>query len=157
MKLMIMMSIIISIMFLFTKHPMSMGFNLLMQTLFISLITGILSINFWYSYMLFIVMVGGMLVLFIYMTCVASNEKFSMPKMTITVLIIGMVNIITYKSNLTSLVSEMKISQWNQSLVKFFLFPQGTISLLMMIYLFLALIAVVKITKIEMGPLRSKM
>nr|ALI86981.1 NADH dehydrogenase subunit 6 [Cryptolestes turcicus] len=54
----------ISLMFMFLNHPLSMGLMLLLQTICISILSGIMMINFWYSYMIFLIMIGGMLVLF---------------------------------------------------------------------------------------------
>jgi NADH-ubiquinone oxidoreductase chain 6 len=54
-----------------------MGLVLLIQTLIVALLTGVLASSFWFSYILFLVFLGGMLVLFIYVTRLASNEMFS--------------------------------------------------------------------------------
>nr|QUE43180.1 NADH dehydrogenase subunit 6 [Luciola singapura] len=151
--------------FMFITHPLSMGMILLMQTLLISMWTGSLSTNFWYSYILFIVMVGGMLILFIYMTSVASNEKFSYSKILLmfmmTLLIISMIMMIKdqFSFSLNSMNSEM-INFKNKflfklSLNKFYMFPMMLISLSVIIYLLIALIAVVKITSLKNGPLRK--
>nr|YP_010411466.1 NADH dehydrogenase subunit 6 [Sambus femoralis]URN73112.1 NADH dehydrogenase subunit 6 [Sambus femoralis] len=155
MKIMLMMSMIITIMFIMTKHPISMGFNLLAQSMMIALLTGIFSMNFWYSYILFIIMVGGMLVLFIYMTCVASNKKFSLIKVKPMLGIMLTCMLISIKMDLLTIMTEEKNENWINSLIKFFTFPHSLILVSMMIYLLLTLIATVKITKIEMGPLRK--
>nr|YP_010411414.1 NADH dehydrogenase subunit 6 [Agrilus sichuanus]URN73060.1 NADH dehydrogenase subunit 6 [Agrilus sichuanus] len=160
-------SILISISFLFTKHPLSMGFNLLVQTIMISLITGMLNYNFWYSFILFLIMVGGMLILFIYMTSVASNEKFSfsIPMMMIlssSFLIIIMSSYlleptITSTEVMTSMTQQFNSQiKWNYSLSKFLSYPQNLKLIMLMSYLFLALVAIVKITSIKHGPLRIK-
>lgn len=57
-------------------HPLAIGLALLMQTLFIALSTGLVAPSFWFSYILFLVFLGGMLVLFIYVASLASNEIF---------------------------------------------------------------------------------
>nr|AXS66296.1 NADH dehydrogenase subunit 6 [Staphylinoidea sp. 2 KM-2017] len=163
--MMLMSSIIISVMFTFMKHPLSMGILLLLQTIIISLISGLLMINFWFSYILFLIMIGGMLILFIYMTSVASNEKFKysnnlflMFLMLISILfilffnqdniIINMMNMNLESLNNTNLI--------NLNLNKYINFPFNLILLLLIIYLFITLIAVVKISDISLGPLRQK-
>nr|WHE42557.1 NADH dehydrogenase subunit 6 [Habroloma sp.] len=146
--------------FLLMKHPLSMGFNLLIQTIMIALMSGLMNYNFWYSYILFLVMVGGMLVLFIYMTSISSNEKFSFKKswmiMWIT-FIIMIVFLSKYSQELSNeLISWNQMNMnWKNSLNKYFMFPQNMMLIMLMIYLFITLIAVVKITKIEYGPLRN--
>nr|AML26079.1 NADH dehydrogenase subunit 6 [Staphylinidae sp. BMNH 1274254] len=159
---MLMMSLLLSMIFLIMNHPMSMGFILLLQTITISLITGMMKMNFWFSYILFLIMVGGMLILFIYMTSIASNEMFNysnksliMLMMLIFLMIMSkfiMDNyFILYNSNYYKIMFTL-----NMSLIKFFNYPSILIIMMMMIYLFITLIAIVKITKIEYGPLRQK-
>nr|DAA06218.1 TPA_exp: truncated NADH dehydrogenase subunit 6 [Drosophila persimilis] len=67
-----------SIIFLNMIHPLAMGLTLLIQTIFICLISGLMTKSFWYSYILFLIFLGGMLVLFIYVTSLASNEMFNL-------------------------------------------------------------------------------
>nr|YP_010538730.1 NADH dehydrogenase subunit 6 [Emarginoptyx trilucida]UYE92341.1 NADH dehydrogenase subunit 6 [Emarginoptyx trilucida] len=154
-----------TIMFMFISHPLSMGMILLMQTLLISMWTGFMSMNFWYSYILFIVMVGGMLILFIYMTSVASNEKFSFSK--INMFILSTMSLIITLSILTdqilnfinSMNSDLTIYNnmitFKLSLNKFIMYPMMMMSLTLIIYLLITLIAVSKITNIQSGPLRK--
>nr|YP_010926086.1 NADH dehydrogenase subunit 6 [Agrilus zanthoxylumi]WKF51815.1 NADH dehydrogenase subunit 6 [Agrilus zanthoxylumi] len=160
-------SFMISISFFFTKHPLSMGFNLLIQTILIALITGMLNLNFWYSFILFLIMIGGMLVLFIYMTSIASNEKFNFSMMMmITMISVMLIISITYY-NMEPNISNIEFSNymtyklinkesWMNSLTKFFMYPINLKLMMMISYLFLALVAIVKITLIKYGPLRTK-
>lgn len=53
-----------------------MGFVLLINVLLIGLILGVSSPSFWLVYVLILVLVGGLLVVFIYVTLLASNELF---------------------------------------------------------------------------------
>ncbi|YP_009270982.1 NADH dehydrogenase subunit 6 (mitochondrion) [Agrilus planipennis] len=167
MTLLLTMSIIVSMMFFFTKHPLSMGFNLLMQTIIVSVMTGMMNYNFWYSFILFLIMVGGMLILFIYMTSVASNEKFNLSmKMISMIMIMVIMMMIAYQliepsimtiETTTQLTQHMKTeNQWMMSLTKFLTYPQNLKLVMLMSYLFLTLIAVVKITMIKYGPLRTQ-
>jgi len=59
------------------KHPIAIGPILLIQTVIVCLIRGTTFKSFWFSYILFIIIIGGILVLFIYITRLASNETFS--------------------------------------------------------------------------------
>nr|AYQ18991.1 NADH dehydrogenase subunit 6 [Lampyridae sp. 2 ACP-2013] len=154
-----------TMMFMLISHPMTMGMTLLMQTILIAMWTGFLSMNFWYSYILFIVMVGGMLILFIYMTSVASNEKFSYSKtlmmIIMTMMIISILMTIKDQlfSSMNSMNSEMTTFKnkflFKLSLNKFYMHPMMLISISVIIYLLIALIAVVKITSLKSGPLRK--
>nr|WIL10221.1 NADH dehydrogenase subunit 6 [Stenocladius bicoloripes] len=150
--------------FTMTKHPMSMGIILLMQTITISALTGMMSLNFWYSYILFMILVGGMMVLFIYMTSVASNKKFKMStKMMLTMLMTFTIILMTNNkminpSNLNIDMNMMNIMvNYKMSMNKFMTNPVMTMFVFMIMYLLVTLIAVVKITKIKYGPLQMKM
>nr|UOU85107.1 NADH dehydrogenase subunit 6 [Nigrobaetis niger] len=75
-NLALIMLLLLSLVFMVLTHPISMGLMLILQTLLIGLITGLTNNYFWFSYILFLVFLGGVLVLFVYMTSLASNEKF---------------------------------------------------------------------------------
>nr|YP_010988559.1 NADH dehydrogenase subunit 6 [Medeopteryx maehongsonensis]WOR80703.1 NADH dehydrogenase subunit 6 [Medeopteryx maehongsonensis] len=159
------MMLTMTIMFMFISHPLSMGMILLIQTLLISMWTGFMSMNFWYSYILFIVMVGGMLILFIYMTSVASNEKFSFSKINMLItMTMSLIIIITMMTdNIYNVMNSMNsdllmyknLISFKLSLNKFIMYPMMMMSLTLIIYLLITLIAVSKITNIQSGPLRK--
>nr|YP_010119001.1 NADH dehydrogenase subunit 6 [Lycocerus asperipennis]QQY97884.1 NADH dehydrogenase subunit 6 [Lycocerus asperipennis] len=156
------MIIILSICPLFLSHPLSMGLNLLMQTILIAMISGIMSMNFWISYLLFLVMVGGMLILFMYMTSIASNEKFYFSKYLIIlipfmalILIIGLMNQNLIIKNLDSM-EYLNFSMYEMSPNKYFINNSKYILSMLIIYLFITLIAIVNISSNNFGPLRQK-
>nr|YP_011026071.1 NADH dehydrogenase subunit 6 [Arctolamia fruhstorferi]WQM87504.1 NADH dehydrogenase subunit 6 [Arctolamia fruhstorferi] len=168
MSLMFFMSIItLMFMFLFLNHPLSFGMVLLLQTTLISLITGMMNYNYWFSYIIFLVMIGGMLILFIYMTSIASNEKFkfSYKLLMLMILMITIFSMIvmmidSYFLNLHMMNSlnnqNSMMTNFNLSLNKYLYWPMNLIFYLMIIYLLITLIMVVKITNIKSGPLRQK-
>nr|UFR82874.1 NADH dehydrogenase subunit 6 [Jumnos ruckeri] len=153
-----------SLTIMFIKHPLSMGLTLLSQTITIALTLGMFNLNFWYSYIMFLIMIGGMLVLFIYMTSVASNEKFKFSiKMLTMIMIIFLISssffliIDHFMININNSYEETLTytSDYKLSLNKFLNMPLMFILLLMIVYLLITLIAVVKITNIKQGPLRQ--
>nr|YP_009434135.1 NADH dehydrogenase subunit 6 [Hycleus marcipoli]APB02788.1 NADH dehydrogenase subunit 6 [Hycleus marcipoli] len=158
------MNITLSILFMFMNHPLSLGLILLLQTTIISLVSGQLCLNYWFSYILFLILVGGMLILFIYMTSIASNEKFNLKIklylfLTIsmfTSLLVSLENQYMTDSYLKNELTSMETSNLNFSMIKFISFPMNLILLFMIIYLFIALIAIVKIIDRKQGPLRPK-
>lgn len=112
---------------------------------------------------------GGILVLFIYVTSLASNEIFNFSlKLTIYNILVFFISyfifffidkraIINYASN----HENEKIVEITNLLIENFLilnklynFPINIITILLIIYLFLTLIAAVKITNVFEGPLR---
>nr|AEZ55652.1 NADH dehydrogenase subunit 6 [Ptilodactylidae sp. MJTNT-2012] len=166
-SMLMLLSLMLTLIFPFLKHPMSMGMILLMQSTLISMTTGFFSYNFWFSYILFIIMIGGMLVLFIYMTSIASNEMFkysnkiAMIMITLSIMFMVMIHMEDqfFMNINTSNIDSMNFSKsvmFNLSLNKYLNFPSNILLFFMIIYLFITLIAVVKITNISYGPLRQK-
>nr|YP_009485640.1 NADH dehydrogenase subunit 6 [Tapeinus singularis]AVZ00776.1 NADH dehydrogenase subunit 6 [Tapeinus singularis] len=159
------MSMMISIMFMFMNHPLSMGLMLIIQTMLIALISGTMMNTFWFSYILLITMLSGALVLFIYMASVASNEKFNM---SITMMML------TSMTMITALVSFFLVDQlstnkmWSTSkkatleneqilsLIKMFNIHNMSLTILMISYLFFTMIAISYIVNTYEGPLRTK-
>nr|QXG19235.1 NADH dehydrogenase subunit 6 [Drosophila guanche] len=158
-----------SIIFLNMIHPLAMGLTLLIQTIFICLISGLMTKSFWYSYILFLIFLGGMLVLFIYVTSLASNEMFNLSiKLTLFSMMILILLLITSifmdKSYTTFFLMNNEMDsifnlnsyflENSLSLNKLYNFPTNLVTILLMNYLLITLIVVVKITKLFKGPLR---
>nr|AOY39718.1 NADH dehydrogenase subunit 6 [Scolytinae sp. BMNH 1043001] len=161
------MSLLFSTLFMFLSHPLTLGGTLLIQTIMVSLISGMMFMNFWFSFILFLIMIGGMMIMFMYMTSIASNEKFKTPNKKF-ILLSTMILLTTLTTFL------MMDNYWNpslqymilkntenvdshlSSLCKFFNWPNYVLSIMLMMYLLITLIAIVKIIDKKMGPLRQK-
>nr|QCC23944.1 NADH dehydrogenase subunit 6 [Bactrocera dorsalis]QCC23952.1 NADH dehydrogenase subunit 6 [Bactrocera dorsalis] len=163
-------TLISSLIFIQMNHPLAMGLMLLIQTLQICLITGLMAKSFWFSYVLFLIFLGGMLVLFIYVTSLASNEMFSLSMkltticmmiMLTTTLIAAFLDKMSTSSFIQNLEMQplynfnLTISENSLSLHNLYNYPTNFITILLMNYLLITLIAVVKITKLFYGPLRQ--
>nr|YP_009104448.1 NADH dehydrogenase subunit 6 [Callitettix braconoides]AFV32151.1 NADH dehydrogenase subunit 6 [Callitettix braconoides] len=166
MKLMIiMMFMFSSTLFLMMKHPLSSGFMLLMQTMLACMMNSMNSYSYWFSYILFIIFIGGMMVLFIYIASIASNEKFKFSMKTLVLMLMTMAIIISIDKNMLinfmnetlTYTKNLKVNNKEMmSITKMFNYPMMMLSMMSILYLLLTLIAVVKITDIEKGPLRMK-
>nr|AHG53580.1 NADH dehydrogenase subunit 6 [Drosophila yakuba] len=158
-----------SIIFFNMIHPLALGLTLLIQTIFVCLLSGLMTKSFWYSYILFLIFLGGMLVLFIYVTSLASNEMFNLSiKLTLFSMFIlffmFILSMIIDKTSITLFLmnNEMQsIIEMNSyftenslSLNKLYNFPTNFVTILLMNYLLITLIVVVKITKLFKGPIR---
>nr|YP_010627106.1 NADH dehydrogenase subunit 6 [Dierna strigata]WBK26797.1 NADH dehydrogenase subunit 6 [Dierna strigata] len=164
---------IISLFMMFLNNPLSMGLMILIQTLMVCLLSGMLIKTYWFSYILFLTFLGGLLVLFIYVSSIASNELFK-PSFNTKILllfsfffflIIQMLffnNLFwmnfSFNSDMNNFFSWIFINNENKiNLSKLYNNQTFMIMVMLIIYLFITLIAVVKITNIFYGPLRSKM
>lgn len=112
-----------------------------------------------------------MLVLFIYVTSLASNEIFSFSIkifiLSSLILFLSLISIFLMdnriianflRNNEIYSIIDIKsfINENTVSLNKLYNFPTNILTILLINYLFLTLIAVVKITNIYEGPLRPK-
>nr|YP_009351557.1 NADH dehydrogenase subunit 6 [Odontotermes longignathus]AQP29870.1 NADH dehydrogenase subunit 6 [Odontotermes longignathus] len=152
-------SMMTSMTFTQMKHPLAMGMMLLAQTMLVCLVSGMMYKSFWFSYILFMIMVGGMLVLFMYMTSLASNEMFSPSYKMITTaaamtpimmyMMPSMINNKEMNEHKTMMESEITTTttiMYNQIM--------GTMTILLATYMLLTLIVVVNIINVSKGPLR---
>nr|AND96162.1 NADH deshydrogenase subunit 6 [Euoniticellus fulvus] len=158
---MMMLMMMMSMLMVWMKHPLSMGLILLIQTINLSLYIGYYNVTYWFSYILFLIMIGGMLILFIYMTSVASNEKFN-PSMNLMILSITtftlwlslylIINPIYMKINYKNEIMQMNMI--NTMLTKYINFPNNYIYYLLIIYLLITMLVIIQITNFKMGTLR---
>nr|AXS65918.1 NADH dehydrogenase subunit 6 [Tenebrionoidea sp. 20 KM-2017] len=157
-------NITLSMGLIFLTHPLSVTLFLLGQTLLTSLMCNIMSSSAWFSYILFLIMVSSMLIIFIYMTSIASNEKFMMSPLLLVMMALILLtsllylyvlhNNLLFAPNSITSYSHINSLQYNTMLTKYFNFPMLIIVSMMIIYLLLALIATVKITDFKHGPIR---
>lgn len=111
---------------------------------------------------MFIIIIGGILVIIIYITRTVSNEKFKINlKIIVISIAICLITIISLDidinisiSSYDTLIINTKIK--NFSLNKFFREPIIKTTLIIISYLLVALVAIVKITEFKRGPLRQK-
>nr|WRQ18274.1 NADH dehydrogenase subunit 6 [Onukigallia onukii] len=159
MKLMLLKTMMmISMMSLMMKNPMSMGISLLMQTIVMITLMNKISSSSWFPMITFLMMIGGLMILFMYMSSIASNEKFKMNLKTTMMIIIMMILTDEMMMNMqTSENQSMMMSKSLESLSMNKLYSKTfTISMIMVIFLLLTMISISKMVKHYEGPLRSK-
>nr|YP_010384314.1 NADH dehydrogenase subunit 6 [Hemisquilla californiensis]UGW52178.1 NADH dehydrogenase subunit 6 [Hemisquilla californiensis] len=159
-------SMTFSLIFISLAHPLAMGMMLLLQTLLICATTALMNFYVWFSYILFLIFLGGMLVLFIYVTSLASNEMFQFSFKTLTfffiMLMLGMLLLLTdplmmdFKMGSSDMYYNLGDPHNNQMVLISNIYSSNTMmtTLFMILYLLLTLIVVVKITYTFLGPLR---
>nr|QXU57672.1 NADH dehydrogenase subunit 6 [Cherax setosus] len=160
---------IVSLAILFTtlSHPLSMGLTLLAQTILICIVSGLFNPSFWFSYILFLIFLGGMLILFIYVSSLASNEPFKMYFSSTLMVILSLSTaaplmlldpmLLTskfYNSSVLLLLNSSKINSIYLSTAPIYSSPWGPLTIFMISFLLLTLIVVVKIISVSSSPLR---
>nr|YP_001552162.1 NADH dehydrogenase subunit 6 [Nothopuga sp. 1 LP-2008]ABS71900.1 NADH dehydrogenase subunit 6 [Nothopuga sp. 1 LP-2008] len=133
--------------FMFINHPLIMMVIMIPATIMYAILLTNLMKTSWYSMVLILILIGAMLILFMYMASLSPNEMMNPPIFSPFILLLMMM---MYKHNMIQEPSTMM----NNSIKLFSQIQWGTTTMLV-IYLLLTMIVVVFITNINEGPLRS--
>nr|YP_010352976.1 NADH dehydrogenase subunit 6 [Tropostreptus austerus]UOF70459.1 NADH dehydrogenase subunit 6 [Tropostreptus austerus] len=136
--------------FPFMFHPMMMGITIIILTLTISMYMWLMLKSSWLAYILFLIFLGALLVLFIYISTLAPNEKFF--KMSYSPLFL--LPIITLFPMVSTTKDTNMVEMVSLPAMKIFSAPLTMMTLFMATYLLLVLFIVSKITLFKEGPLR---
>nr|YP_010625202.1 NADH dehydrogenase subunit 6 [Procambarus dupratzi]WBG72642.1 NADH dehydrogenase subunit 6 [Procambarus dupratzi] len=161
-------TLFISILFTRLIHPLSMGLTLLIQTMTICMMSGFFNNSFWFSYILFLIFLGGMLVLFIYVASLASNEMFEVSLNSTVIMMLLTLFTCLLVTFLDSLLTSFKFMISSSSVLFTYKFSTAPLltsiiynpssmmfTLFIILYLLLTLFAVVKIINVYSSPLRT--
>nr|YP_010561837.1 NADH dehydrogenase subunit 6 [Decolopoda australis]UYX57784.1 NADH dehydrogenase subunit 6 [Decolopoda australis] len=152
MKILLFSLMFMTMMILTMNHPLSLVVMILLITININMIISLILTLSWNSYILIIIFLGGMLVLFIYIASISSNEKFNkLNKMMLiplmifpTLIFIEIPSLFSINKNFMESISSMYMT----SMMHFTLF--------IMVYLIITLLISVKIANNKFGPIRQK-
>ena len=149
------------------SHPLSTGLVLLIQTTLVAVAAGTLNKTFWFSYILFLIFLGGMLVLFIYVASLSSNEQFSLDInffllfliiRGVVILFLIMIDPVILRNKIsimiTSISGEIKFTSNTLFTRPIYNSPSAFFTFFIIRYLLLALLIVVKIMNSSSRPLR---
>nr|ALQ78780.1 NADH dehydrogenase subunit 6 [Glycera dibranchiata] len=134
-----------------TFSPLATGFWVLMLALLTATCTA-LSMSSWFGFIIFLIYIGGMLVMFAYFTAIQPNQQF---KIGIPLLALTITSIILPLYYNTSTINNMTLNNWWLSAMYEAMNIPSLIFLALA--LFLALISIVKISFMNRAPLRPFM
>nr|YP_044789.1 NADH dehydrogenase subunit 6 [Amblyomma triguttatum]BAD24962.1 NADH dehydrogenase subunit 6 [Amblyomma triguttatum] len=126
--------LIMAIFLICFNHPMTMLISVILLTLFMSLIFYLNSCNSLFSLILVLLILGGMLMIFLYMVSLCPNMKMNFKKKLGIFIIFPILMEINYIYHKFSF----------QELTKIFFFMFSNIIIMMMIYLLVTLMVVMK-------------
>lgn len=140
----------IAIGIILSSNPITLSIWVLLTAIIISTCLGFSSIS-WYGLVLFIIYIGGILVIFSYFTAIQPNQHLEIKKIFIlsTISIISLLNL---KSTIVKPI--MLISRASSKPYLFLINHSSPVFVILASTLFLALVAVVKVSKFSIGPLR---
>nr|YP_010554695.1 NADH dehydrogenase subunit 6 [Hydropsyche simulata]UYO79328.1 NADH dehydrogenase subunit 6 [Hydropsyche simulata] len=146
----------------FIKNPLNMGLLILSQTLIICFLMNFYLNYYWLSYILYLIMLGGILILFMYMCSIASNKiiQFNTNLFLYMILIFFITFMFIYKFKWINL-NLLMINNHNFffsnemfSMSKIYNNYTYKITIMLIIYLFILLLMVTMFTNSNKGPLR---
>jgi len=141
------------------SNPLSLGVSLLLCRILMVWSLAIISSTFWVSYTLILVLVGGLIVVFIYVSLLASNELFVGSSSLLAGLGAGILFFIGFiglafgfeGENSTEELNVNQLVNYSESPVcwvsKFYSYDLGTLTLFLVFYLLFTLIIVVTVCK----------
>nr|YP_010990692.1 NADH dehydrogenase subunit 6 [Rhotana formosana]WOW99136.1 NADH dehydrogenase subunit 6 [Rhotana formosana] len=154
--------LLISTITMMMNHPMNMGMMLILQTTLACMLMTEMFSSPWYSYIMFISIVSGLMVMFIYMASIISNMKFKLnPTLMLTVMTLTLM-----LQNLSNSSTETIIKMINNKIyilknenlkttIKFFNMNKGIMTMMIMLTLFILLVSITNIVTKNKGPLKK--
>nr|QFX74488.1 NADH dehydrogenase subunit 6 [Cryptopygus antarcticus travei] len=157
MKSLFLISLINSCLLMMSSHPVLLMTFILSQTMIVCLISWLYLSVSWFAFVLFLIFLGGLMVLFIYITSLASNEMMKIEaKNFLATLIFLASSLLMMSYFMNSQSTENSI--FNSTTKNFFSMYSASASFLIlasMIYLLLTLIVVVKISDKFNAPIKN--
>jgi len=141
-------SLSLGITLIFAVTPICLGFWVLIFSLFISIFCGCFYIS-WFGFIIFLIYIGGMLVMFSYFAAIQPNQDIIISK---PLFYWFFIYILIPLNSSSFRVDLFNVSSW---WITCMYYPLNTICIIFLgLCLFLALIRVVKVTVTSFSPLR---
>nr|AXI98763.1 NADH dehydrogenase subunit 6 [Pseudoniphargus sp. 2-Andalusia] len=156
-------SLLISVMFLLTISPLFLSVMIIAQTITLALALSASAVTSWFSFMLIMIYLSGMMIIFIYISSMASNELFYSNNLPVVSLFLLLAPFTFMIFNFTHNSPSDYLNAMDQNMtqitilktMKMFSKPLFIMTIMLIIYLLLAMIMVSKNTSFSSGPLRS--
>nr|QDO72174.1 NADH dehydrogenase subunit 6 [Gargara sp. 16071360] len=146
----------VSIMSMMMSSPVSMGLTLLVQTTLTILIMNMVNSSSWIPMITFLTMIGGLLIIFMYMSSITSNEMLKLNLNMMLPLILMMLIMEEMTLNDSNQEFQMIQSSVSNMMSMNKMYSKSmSMTMMMVLYLLLTMISVNKIIKLFEGPLRS--
>nr|YP_009946918.1 NADH dehydrogenase subunit 6 [Tituria sagittata]QOH91222.1 NADH dehydrogenase subunit 6 [Tituria sagittata] len=144
----------------FMTNPISMGLLLMFYSFLVSFFIGKVMLTSWFCIITILVMVGGLLVIFMYISSISSNEKFKFNLFLFYLFFLlsflCLDEMFFENQTFDSLVmtSDIDLSE-SYSMIKLYNDSCSILTIFMVIYLIFTMIVVSFLVKHFKGPLRS--
>nr|YP_010264255.1 NADH dehydrogenase subunit 6 [Carebara diversa]UIO59241.1 NADH dehydrogenase subunit 6 [Carebara diversa] len=164
--------LMILIIFIFMSnylHPITLLTLLLSYIMIICIKMSLNKFNYIYSILMFLIMISGLLVLFLYFTSLIANEKnkFTFNPLILTMFTINLIILlILLKYNFFNFLNSPSITLENtpstllninlfNNIIKIYMYPYNNLSLMCMFFLLISLFLIIKTCTIKSSSLRK--
>jgi len=135
-----------------TGSPLLLGAWILITALLMSIFVGLTTLS-WVGFLIFLIYVGGILVIFAYFTAIQPNQYIQINNILLTLIFTYLLFFIILMSPYFTLLININIP-FTTSILTLYALPNIPVLIFLATMLFLALVAVVKVSKSTLGPLR---
>nr|AOY39471.1 NADH dehydrogenase subunit 6 [Cerophytidae sp. BMNH 900085] len=145
--------LVLSFLMLFINNPLILSILILLFALNVTYYLTFLTNSSWFSYILFIIMIGGLLILFVYMSSMSSTNKFKFHYFYFFTLFFLSIDFkfLIYNENSLNFLNDKSLN----FMIKFFNYPNMYLIMFLIIYLLLMLIIVFFLVDVNLGPFRK--
>nr|QBR55154.1 NADH dehydrogenase subunit 6 [Therioaphis tenera] len=160
-KFIIFINLMLSTLLTMMKSPLSSNLVILCQSISLTLMINLINKTSWISFMLFILYIGGLMIIFLYISGIAFNELniFKNYKNMIIKMLIMMMMFYLFKPLIifeNSKFENVLMFEDNFYLINMFNLPNNLIIYFILFILFFMLILIIWMLKNNKGPIRQK-
>nr|AKM70076.1 NADH dehydrogenase subunit 6 [Myzus persicae] len=160
-KIILFTNLIMAIMLTMMKSPISSNLIILIQTMTLTMMINLINKTAWISFMIFILYIGGLMIIFLYISSIAFNElninKNYKNMIFKLIIIFFMLMYFKMSLNMENMNYENKFMfEDNFYLLNMFMMPNNLMIYMIMFILFFMLILIIWMLKINKGPIRQK-
>jgi len=136
------------------NHPVTLAGLLLIVRLIGSVVLGLIGCR-WLFYLLILVFLGGVIVVLLFIVSICANEKFIYNRLPFTGVSLAMVLLMLISLNSNG----GPVERFSSYFIRLRLYQTdcGLVFIIFMLYLVLCLVRVVRIRKLEAGPLVKRL
>nr|AKM70193.1 NADH dehydrogenase subunit 6 [Chaitophorus saliniger] len=160
-KIIMMINLINSMMLTMMKSPLMANLLILMQSITLSIMINLINKTSWISFMLFILYVGGLMIIFLYISSIAFNEINLNKNFKLLIMKTLLILMMSYHLKMTYILENFKFEnnymfEDNFFIINMFNIPNNLMIYFIMMILFFMLILIIWMLKINKGPIRQK-
>nr|YP_010571646.1 NADH dehydrogenase subunit 6 [Aphis coreopsidis]UZH32906.1 NADH dehydrogenase subunit 6 [Aphis coreopsidis] len=160
-KFILLTNLIMAILLTMMKSPISSNLIILFQTIMLTLMINMINKTSWISFMIFILYIGGLMIIFSYISSIAFNEfninknyKNMMLKLILLTMFMWYMKLYFSMENFN--FENKFMFEDNFNLLNMFMMPNNLMIYFIMMILFFMLILIIWMLKINKGPIRQK-